>query len=118
MNVQTLINDYKNVLTTKYFCFEGRENRNNFFRYILVAFVISLILSFIDTFIGFRILAPLFGIATILPTLGITARRLHDLDKTASLLLLLLIPVVGFLLVILLCIPEGSRESNQYGDPV
>ena len=32
--------------------------------------------------------------------------------------LLGLIPVVGGLIVLILCIPEGSKESNAYGAPV
>lgn len=51
----------------------------------------------------------------ILPTAGITCRRLHDVGKSGWLQLLALILVIGVLIVLFLCIPAGSGESNQYG---
>lgn len=118
MNFQAIIQNYKETLTGKYFCFKGRENRIRFFQYVLAAFVITVILSIVDTIIGFRILTPLFCLATLLPSLGITARRLHDVGKSELFLLLLLIPLIGSLAVLFFCIPEGEPEKNQYGDPV
>ena len=44
----------------------------------------------------------------ILPTAGITCRRLHDVGKSGWLQLLALIPVIGVLIVLFLCIPAGA----------
>ena len=40
-----------------------------------------------------RILDPLFGLATILPSIAVAVRRLHDLDRGGWWLLLLFVPV-------------------------
>lgn len=114
MNFQAIIQNYKETLTRKYFCFKGRENRIRFFQYVLAAFVITVLLTIVDKII----LTPLFCLATLLPSLGITARRLHDVGKSELFLLLLLIPLIGLLAVLFFCILEGEPEKNQYGDPV
>ena len=52
----------------------------------------------------------------LLPTLSVTARRLHDRGKSGWLQLLSLIPIIGGIIVLVLCIPEGDAEGNQYGE--
>ena len=113
MDIKAIINNYIATVTKKYFCFEGRTGRKAFWTFILVNFVVNFVLSLIPG-VG-KILAGLWGLAVLCPTLGITARRLHDVGKSGWLLLLALIPVIGVLIVLFLCIPAGSDESNPYG---
>ena len=115
MFFQELIENCKTIVTKKYFCFEGRADRKEFWMWVLAAFVISAILGIIPK-VG-SILSGIFCLAVLLPSLGVTARRLHDLGKSGWFQLLGLIPVVGGLIVLILCIPEGSKEANAYGAP-
>ena len=113
MSPQEVINNFIAIVTKKYFCFEGRTDRKTFWLYILVSAVVSAILGLIPG-VG-RILSGVWSLALLCPTLGITARRLHDTGKTGWLQLLALIPVIGGLIVLILCIPAGNREDNQFG---
>ena len=54
----------------------------------------------------------------LLPSIGVTARRLHDVGKSGWLQLIGLIPLIGGIIVLVACIPVGSAEENQYGAPV
>ena len=110
-----IIENFKTILTKKYFCFEGRADRAEFWYWFLACVIINIVLGIGDKFIGKPILAGLFSLATLLPYLGVAARRLHDTGKSGWLLLLGLIPFVGFIIVLLLCIPEGQKADNQYG---
>ena len=114
MDVKAIIENYRKVVTEKYFCFEGRTGRKSFWFFVLVNFVINMVLGIIPGIAG-AILSVVFALAILCPSLGITARRLHDCGKTGWLQLLLLIPVIGGLLVLLLCLPVGSKEENKYG---
>ncbi len=60
----------------------------------------------------------LYIVASIVPTLSVTVRRLHDIDKSGWWYFVAFIPVVGvFWLLILTCI-DGTSGPNQYGpDP-
>ena len=114
MNFNEIIKNFIDVVTQKYFCFEGRTSPKSFWQYILLYIIASIILGIIPG-IG-RYLSAIWTLALFIPSLGITARRLHDTGKSGWFQLLALIPVIGGLIVLLLCMPEGSKESNQYGD--
>ena len=115
MNFNAVIENYRNVVIQKYFCFEGRCGRKSFWSFVLVNFVISSVLGLLPG-VG-KILGAIFFLAVLAPFLGITTRRLHDTGRSGWLQLLALIPVIGALIVLILCIPEGSREANKYGEP-
>lgn len=108
-----IIDNFKTILKTKYFCVEGRAGRKEFWQFILVSLIGNIILNLIPG-LG-QALSALWTLALLLPTISVTARRLHDCGKTGWLQLLLLIPVIGGLLVLLLCLPVGSKEENKYG---
>ena len=111
--MEEIINNFKTIITKKYICFDGRAGRGEFWRFILVSVVVSTILGFIPK--AGQILQVLWSLALLLPTLGVTARRLHDRGKSGWLQLLALIPVIGGIIVLVLCIPEGDAQNNQYG---
>ena len=113
MFFQQLIENFKTIITKKYFCFNGRASRQEFWMWVLATFVIAFVLGLIPKAGG--ILAGLWNLAVLLPYLGVTARRLHDTGKSAWLILLGRIPFIGALIVLLLCIPEGTNGDNQYG---
>jgi len=114
MTFQELINNFKTILTKKYFCFEGRAGQKEFWMWVLVVFVISVIFNIIPV-VG-RILSLLFSLIILCPALSVTARRLHDTGKSGWWQLLSLIPI-GAIVVLILCIPEGDKGSNVYGAP-
>jgi uncharacterized membrane protein YhaH (DUF805 family) len=114
MNFQEVIGNFVNVVSKKYFCFDGRTGRKAFWQFVLVSFVINFVLNLIPG-IGIY-LSGVWTLAILCPTLGIVARRLHDTGKSGWMQLLCLVPVVGGLIVLLLCIPAGNAAPNQYGE--
>ena len=117
MDFSKVIGNYKTIITQKYVCFEGCAGREEFWYFFLANFVISFILSIVDGLIKFPCLSSLYGLAVLLPNLGVTARRLHDIGKSGWLQLIALIPVIGVLIVLILCAQptkaaaEGSQEQ-------
>lgn len=114
--VKAIIENFKEIVTKKYVCFSGRASRKEFWYFILVTAVIGSILGCIPA-IGV-ILNIVWTLGLLLPSLGVTARRLQDQGKSAWMILIALIPIVGGLILLLLCIPEGTKEANAYGEPV
>lgn len=47
----------------------------------------------------------------------VVIRRLHDLNKSGWLLLLLFIPLINFLMAIYILLASGTTGLNQYGAP-
>lgn len=114
MDPKAIIQNFIDIVTKKYFCFDGRTDRKTFWMYILVVFIGNIILNIIPA-VG-QILSLIWTLGLLCPNLGITARRLHDTGKSGWMQLLALIPIVGIIIVLVLCIPEGDAQANKYGE--
>lgn len=101
---KAVIANFKEIITKKYICFEGTAGLAEFWQFFLAVFVINFALSIVDSIIGIQILTGLFSLAILLPYLGVTVRRLRDAGKNPLLVLLLLLPLIGFIIVLLMLI--------------
>lgn len=109
-----------------YVNFEGRARRKEFWYYTLCSFLIAVILVIIDkqmgTFnqqTGMGLLGQIYGVAVFLPALAVCVRRLHDIGKSGWMVLINLIPFIGFLIFIYLAARQGDEGANEYGpDPI
>ena len=104
--------------------FSGRARRQEFWMFVLVNFVISIVLSIIDLAIGTRtnsgvgLLSTIYSLAVLIPSIAVAFRRLHDTDRSGWWILIGLVPCVGFIILIVFYAMEGNRGDNQYGpDP-
>ena len=104
----------KRVFLEKYVCFEGRANRAEFWYSYLFNFIVSTVLGFIPGKVG-MIIQIIWWLAVLLPTLGVAARRLHDINKSGWFLLFSLIPIVGIIILIVWWCTAGDQTENQYG---
>ena len=78
--------------------FNGRAQRSEFWWFVLFAFLSQIILNFIP-YVG-----EIYSLLLLLPSLAVTARRLHDTDRTAWWMLLYLIPVLGFIVLVIVAL--------------
>jgi uncharacterized membrane protein YhaH (DUF805 family) len=92
---------------TKYADFRGCASRPEFWWWMLFTVISTAALS---EFSNSAVLA--FTIATCLPGTAVTTRRLHDTDRSGWLQLLAIIPMVGWILLIIWCAQEG--RPNRY----
>jgi uncharacterized membrane protein YhaH (DUF805 family) len=99
ININQLWKHFVDTVTNHYLDFEGRISRAHYWYYILVYVVVAIGVSIVANIIRLPFLSSLYGLALFLPTLGLTARRLHDVGKPTSWVLILAIP---FLLELLL----------------
>lgn len=64
-------------------------------------------------------LTNLFGLINIIPSLALWSRRLHDTDRSFWWLLLVLIPVIGWIILFVFAVSRGTIGDNRFGpDPV
>ena len=95
----------------KYVDFNGRAGRSEFWWFALFCFAVSLVLNTI----GLGLIAMLFNLAMLLPSLGVGARRLHDMGKSGWFQLLWLIPLLGWAVMIYFLV-QPSAPANEYGE--
>ena len=95
----------------KYADFDGRARRSEFWWWFLAVVVVDVVLNVLRI----PVLGILFGLAIIVPNLAVGCRRLHDTGKSGWLQLVGLIPIVGWILLIVWFAAEGTPGPNQYG---
>ncbi|MEK9521494.1 DUF805 domain-containing protein [Streptomyces sp. NPDC087908] len=108
------MNWYLDVIK-KYAVFSGRARRKEFWMFQLFNFIISIVLVAIGTAIDFSLLSTIYSLAVLLPSLGVTIRRLHDTGRSGWWILIGLVPIVGFIIIIVFTASEGEPQQNAHG---
>lgn len=93
----------------QYCSITGRSSRSEFWWWWLFMLIVSAITSFIPWLPGFAFLALL------LPSIGVGARRLHDIGKGAGWLLLFFTGIGIIWLIVWACRPSEAAP-NRFGD--
>ncbi|HHB81462.1 MAG TPA: DUF805 domain-containing protein, partial [Aliiroseovarius sp.] len=61
----------------------------------------------------------LFMLATFLPNISVMVRRLHDTDRSGWWYWIVLVPLIGFILLIVWFASKGTTGDNRFGpDPL
>jgi len=116
-------------LTRNYFNFAGRARRKEYWGYCLFWMVCLLIVGGIgistdvemgnfDTNVSAAVTVGLCGtflLATFLPGLGMTVRRLHDIGLSGWLYLVIFIPTIGGLIILVFALIPTQARENQWG---
>jgi uncharacterized membrane protein YhaH (DUF805 family) len=106
---------------SNYVNFNGRAARSEFWYWSLFTTLVTVVVDIIDYVVGSGagLLGELWGLATLLPGLAVGARRLHDTDRSGFWLFIGLLPLVGWIVLIVWWCFRGTSGSNQYGpDPL
>lgn len=112
--------------------FAGRSPRREFWLFVL-QFCVLLAIPALVWVVGnastgnggspgvaalFVVMAGLFLLVSLVPGLAVAVRRLHDHGKPGILLLLGLVPVVGWIVILVWTLMPGTAGENIYGpDP-
>lgn len=98
--------DFQTAVKTcfaKYATFQGTAHRPEYWWFVLFLLIGNAIASLIDyVLFGTNVdpISALFSLGTLLPTLAVGSRRLHDIGRSAWWLLLILVPIIGTLVLI------------------
>ena len=117
----------------KFAVFEGRARRSEYWLFTLFLCVANLVLTMLmigavsaggtdaasDVAGGggalFLLALIVFNLAMLIPSLAVSFRRLHDIDRSAAWLLLALVPFGGLVIFIFTLI-DGTPGPNRYGE--
>jgi uncharacterized membrane protein YhaH (DUF805 family) len=102
----------------KYIDFNGRASRSEYWWFFLFSFIVSVALSIVAMVAFFlTFLEWIFALVILLPSLAVTVRRLHDTNRPAWWLLLLVPPVgfIGWIPLLIFCVLPGTPGANRYG---
>lgn len=128
----------------KYATFKGRASRSEFWYFALFVWVSIIVLSFVDSAIfgprevvmmsasdslatgmSFDMswqpqpITAIFMLATLLPNISVMVRRLHDTARSGWWYWIILIPLIGFIVLLVFFVGKGTDGDNDYGpDPL
>jgi len=112
----------------KYVTFGGRARRMEYWMFVLISWLVSLVLTFGDTLaFGYEFgnpetMSPLSGIYSLLvllPSIAVAVRRLHDTNRSGWWFLLIFVPILGWLVLFIFLVLAGTRGPNRFGlDPL
>lgn len=110
------MNWYLKVLN-QYADFAGRARRKEYWMFVLFNALFAFLATSIDQVLGYDVgISGLYSLAVFIPTLAVGVRRLHDINKSGWMILVGLIPLVGWIWLIVLSATEGESGVNQYGN--
>jgi uncharacterized membrane protein YhaH (DUF805 family) len=115
------LNWYLEVLK-KYTVFDGRAGRAEYWYFVLFNVIVSIVLGILDGLLGtvssgarVGLFGGIYSLAVLCPSIGVGIRRLHDINRSGWWLLIGLIPLVGWIILIVWAARESDPGANQYG---
>ncbi len=125
---------WKEVKTVfrKYAVFDGRSKRSEYWYFWLFNFCLSIVVGSmfslfcipaIEAGLEAGIIAAviilcicfLYGLASIIPSLAVMCRRLHDTNRSGACIFISLIPVVGAIILLIWLCEQSTYGDNAYG---
>lgn len=118
----------------RFFDFKGRSRRKEYWMYVLFVLIVYIVLMFLDSALGLGgsatgdadltgtsvgaagalsggWLTMIFALATVIPSIAVSVRRLHDIDRTGWWILL----PIGFYLVGAVLAVAGIAQAATGG---
>lgn len=105
--------------------FGGRSGRKEYWYFVLFSLIIATVLTIIDSVIGtfnpdlgLGLLSGIYSLAILIPSIAVSVRRLHDIDRTGWWFLISFVPLIGTIILLVFAVLEGIPGNNRYGpDP-
>lgn len=104
----------------KYAVFAGRARRMEYWMFILFNILVSLAIGFVCGLLGLvdesGIIGSCYMLATFLPGIAVTVRRLHDTGRSGWWWWIVLVPFVGPIVFLVFVCSDSQPGANAYGE--
>ena len=112
MNMQTAVR----TCFSKYVTFSGRATRSEYWWFTLFNMIVSVVLNIVDmAVIGAGVLGGIYSLVVLLPAISVLVRRLHDVGRSGWWFWIMLVPVIGFFVLLYWTVSAGTEGDNDYG---
>jgi uncharacterized membrane protein YhaH (DUF805 family) len=110
------------LVLKRYAEIEGRSRRKEFWMFNLINFIISMLIYVPAIYIAAAydnqaliVIYWLYSLALLVPSFAVSVRRLHDAGKSGWNLLIGIIPLIGFIWLLVLFVSDSQEGSNEWG---
>lgn len=96
--------------------FNGRARRREYWMFGLFNLLAGIVLGILDGVLGTSgMLGFIYNLAVLVPSFAVTARRLHDTDRSGWMMLIALIPLVGAIVLLVFMCLDSKPGENRFG---
>jgi uncharacterized membrane protein YhaH (DUF805 family) len=106
---------FVDIFKHKYADFNGRASRTEYWMFTLYCVIVNIALTLIELALDITGISLIFNIIILVPSVAITARRLHDVDKSGWWQLILFIPIIGLIVWLVWMVRPSQVGSNRFG---
>ena len=106
----------------QYADFSGRARRTEYWMFILFNMIFGLAAIVLDNMfglaaveMGYGPLYSLYILAMFVPGLAVAVRRLHDTGRSGWMIFISLIPIIGFIWLLILLVTDSEAGENRFG---
>lgn len=114
------MNAYANAMR-RYFDFRGRSTRSQFWLFFLVYGIIIVAAVVVDAALGTSskkgpsLLLSIVYLVHAIPSLAVSVRRLHDIDRTGWWVLISVVPLLGLIVMGTFATKPSTPGTNRFG---
>ena len=101
----------------RYTRWSGRATRSEYWFWTLFWALLYTVTLILDVSGGLGIFSGVLGVVMLLPSLAVLVRRLHDTNKSAHFLWLILVPIGGSIALFVFTLSPTQPGANRYGNP-
>tara|TARA_Y100001970_G_C13416978_1_gene454721 strand:+ start:83 stop:451 length:369 start_codon:yes stop_codon:yes gene_type:complete len=107
----------------QYADFSGRARRTEYWMFVLFNILFAVLTIFIGFLLEYLLkfyaigfgLYFLYILAIIIPSFSVVVRRLHDTGNSGWMYFISLIPIIGFIWLIVLLVTDSQPGENKWG---
>ena len=97
--------DTLSICFSKYCRFQGRATRSEYWQFYAWGWIFGLV----------PCVGLIFGLAALLPNIGLLVRRLHDSNRSGWNFCWFFLPIVGWIILFVYLLSESTRGPNRFG---
>ncbi|MFD1624549.1 DUF805 domain-containing protein [Azospirillum griseum] len=107
--------------------FSGRAPRSEYWYWMLFYLIVTILAAVLDFGLLMEdaeewsesagIVERLITLILAIPSLAVSVRRLHDIDRSGWWVLLSFVPLVGWLVLLIWNVKKGDAVDNRFGPP-
>ncbi|MDD4028665.1 MAG: DUF805 domain-containing protein [Caldisericia bacterium] len=102
----------------KFAVFTGRARRSEYWTFVLINAIIGAVLNSIPPKVNgqmYSIWYPIFSLIILIPGLAVMVRRLHDTGRSGWNWLWALLPIIGWIVLLVFFVQDSKPGDNEYG---
>lgn len=113
---------------SKYATFSGRARRSEFWYAVLFTTLVSVAISIVFpgtavtvdgmSFQQSSLPSNLWQLVIFVPSLALSWRRLHDVGRKGTYYLFVLLPIIGWILLLIQFLKDSQPGANEFGESV